>query len=89
MRFKGSVTDTEIGKIQFHLDPRQELGYDKYINCDMRNELDADRVSVEQEVVVKGNLKDAFNQGGWFGSLKGLKNEKVIEFKDCVILKIM
>ena len=40
VRFKGTVTDTEIGKIQFHLGPRREFGYDKYINCQMRNELE-------------------------------------------------
>lgn len=84
--FKGKVTDTESGKIQFHIGPRPDFSYDTYINCDMRNKPDAERVSVGQVVVMRGRLKDAFNQGGWFGSLKGFKNENLIELKDCVIL---
>ena len=87
VRFKGTVTDTEIGTIQFHLGQRPDFGRDKYVNCEMRNELDADKVRVGQEIVVKGRLKDAFNQGGLFGSWKGLENESIVDFKDCTIFR--
>ena len=87
VRFKGTVTDTEIGKIQFHLGQRPDFGRDKYVNCKMRNELDADKVRVGQEIVVEGRLKDAFNQDGLFGSWKGLENENIVDFKDCVIVR--
>ena len=85
MRCRGPITHTEIGAIQFHVEKIRD-GFDKYINCGMRHEADAEKVRIGQTIAVRGRLKDAFNEEKRLGSLMGTRNENVIELKDCVIL---
>ena len=85
VRFRGQVTNTEIGKVQFHLH-KQSGEFDKYIDCEMRNSADSDRVSIGDMITVRGRLKDAFNEDKRLGSLGGIRNKYVIELKECLIL---
>lgn len=85
--FRGNVTNTENGEIQFHLERSQDLfGRYKYIKCKMHDSQDAVNAIVGDTIIVQGRLKTAFNEGKLLGSLLGIRNENVIEIEECVVL---
>lgn len=87
MRFRGEITDTEKGEIQFHLEKSLDpFVRDKYIKCKMHDSQDAVNAIVGNTITVQGRLKTAFNEGKLLGSLLGIRNKNVIELEDCVIL---
>ena len=83
-RIIGTVTNTENGVIQFHLN-RPSGNFDKYIECKMSDPQDAEKVSIGDTIVVRGQLKDAFNEKKRFGSLMGARNNNIIELEGCTI----
>lgn len=85
-RFKGRITNTEKGEIQFHLEKSDDPFRDTYIKCKMRNSQDAVNAIVGDTITVQGGLKTAFNKGKWHRGFLGIENENVIELEDCVIL---
>lgn len=92
--FQGKVTHTEIGKIQFHLDRASGNWLDKvsgerdtYVSCETINETDPNTIRIGETVAVRGQLKDAFKQDAWFGGVGGLRNNQVVEFDRCVIVR--